>query len=227
MNFVASGELSESYAVSLFDQFRALFTTPTEAIKVEEESIPERRVRKRINPREGCRILIIDDSQTIVTALKRVLQSAGCSPITALDAASGLKLVLSHHPELIFLDIVMPGINGFAALRALRRDERTKHIPIIMMSGNEQATEQFFGARIGADDFMKKPFSRHEIFARIEHLLDENQVPRRRQPLPTLQLNDVEPAAAPAAAHPPQPQPQHRPAPTNVQQQAAALLGRT
>ncbi|MDR1889468.1 MAG: response regulator [Zoogloeaceae bacterium] len=210
--------------MSLFDQFRALFAKPRDAIEV-EESFQNRRVRPRTNPREGTRILIIDDSQTIVTALKRVLQSAGCSPITALDAASGLKLVLSHHPELIFLDIVMPGINGFAALRALRRDERTKHIPIIMMSGNEQATEQFFGARIGADDFMKKPFSRHEIFARIEQLLDENQIPRRRPvvnppaPADSVAAVPTSPSAAPVT------QPHHQP--INEHHQAAALLQRT
>lgn len=71
-------------------------------------------------------------------------------------------------------------MNGFAALRALRRDGCTWQIPVIMMSGNEKATEQFFGTRIGADDFMKKPFSRLEVFSRIEQLLDEDLVPRRR-----------------------------------------------
>ncbi|MPN41333.1 Phosphate regulon transcriptional regulatory protein PhoB [bioreactor metagenome] len=70
-------------------------------------------------------------------------------------------------------------MNGFAALRAIRRDPMTRDIPVIMMSGNEQAMEQFFGTRIGADDFMKKPFSRYEIFFRIERLLDENLIPRR------------------------------------------------
>jgi twitching motility two-component system response regulator PilH len=212
----------KGYAVSLFDQFRALFAKSSTAIEV-EASFQERRLRPRVNPREGTRILIIDDSQTIVTALKRVLQSAGCAPITALDAASGLKLVLTHHPELIFLDIVMPGINGFAALRALRRDNRTKHIPIIMMSGNEQATAQFFGSRIGADDFMKKPFSREEIFARIERLLDENQAPRRRPSEEELHASIDNASAVPAAQPQPRPQPQRHP-PTNEHRQAAALL---
>jgi len=73
----------------------------------------------------------------------------------------------------------LPGMNGFAALRLLRRDPITRDVPIIMISGNEQATEQFFGTRIGADDFMKKPFSRFEVFARIERLLDSNCVPHR------------------------------------------------
>jgi len=136
-------------------------------------------MRPRVNAREGTRVLVIDDSITIVTVFKKILRSAGYVTLEALDAEHGVKIARSENPELIFLDIVLPGMNGFAALRTLRRDPATQDIPIIMISGNEQATEQFFGTRIGADDFMKKPFSRYEIFARIERLLDENQIPRR------------------------------------------------
>ena len=68
-----------------------------------------------------------------------------------------------------------------AALRIMRRDPATRDIPVIMISGNEHATEQFYAQRIGADDFMKKPFSRSEVFARIEKLLDADRVPKRRE----------------------------------------------
>jgi len=143
---------------------------------------PERRGKERINAREGTRVLIIDDSKTIVTVLKKFLRSAGYETLEALDAESGLAQLHAQPPELIFLDIVLPGINGFAALRAIRRDPATRDIPVIMMSGNEQAMEQFFGTRIGADDFMKKPFSRYEVFFRIERLLDHDLIPRRAKP---------------------------------------------
>jgi len=65
---------------------------------------------------------------------------------------------------------VMPGMNGFAVLRALRREPMTHDIPIVMISGNLQATEQFYVQRFGADDFMKKPFGRGEVFARLQEL---------------------------------------------------------
>jgi twitching motility two-component system response regulator PilH len=143
------------------------------------EAVTERRKRVRVNAREGTKVLIIDDSKTIVMALKKFLRSAGYETLEALYAESGLALMQEQKPELVFLDIVLPGMNGFAALRTIRRDPQLRDIPVIMMSGNEQAMEQFFGTRIGADDFMKKPFSRYEIFFRIERLLDENLVPRR------------------------------------------------
>lgn len=98
---------------------------------------------------------------------------------TASDAESGLAKIAANPPEIIFLDIVLPGINGFEALRRIRRDPVSKDIPVIMMSGNEQATEQFYAQRIGADDFMKKPFSRFEVFARVEKLLDGEAAPKR------------------------------------------------
>lgn len=178
--------------MGILEQLRALFgreersPSPPEALP--ELGLGERRTRQRVNAREGTRVLIIDDSKTIVTVLRKFLRSAGYETLEALDAESGLSQMQHQPPELIFLDIMLPGMNGFAALRAIRRDPRTRDIPVIMMSGNEQAMEQFFGTRIGADDFMKKPFSRHEVFFRIERLLDEHFVPRRVEPRP------VEPA---------------------------------
>jgi len=146
---------------------------------VPDTSGPERRERPRQNARPGTRMLVIDDSATIVALLSRMLRQNGYEVLEAADAEQGLELARSQAPELVFLDIVLPGMDGFAALRQLRRDPITREIPVIMISGNEQATEQFYVHRIGADDFMKKPFSRGEVFARIERLLDAQQVPRR------------------------------------------------
>jgi len=176
--------------VGLFDQIRKLFAgnqqVPADPVSRQplapEQATTERRQHPRINAREGTRVLVIDDSKTIVTVLRKFLRSAGYEVYEAFDAESGLAIMQAQQPELVFLDIVLPGMNGFAALRAIRRDPALRDTPIIMMSGNEQAMEQFFGTRIGADDFMKKPFSRHEAFFRIERLLDANFIPRRAKP---------------------------------------------
>ena len=143
-----------------------------------EHDGPERRGRNRRNARAGSRMLVIDDSPTIVALLKRMLQQNHYEVLEAFDAESGIEIARREVPDLIFLDIVLPGMDGFNALRTLRRDPATRDVPIIMISGNAQATEQFYVQRIGADDFMKKPFSRAEVFSRIEHLLDEQGVPR-------------------------------------------------
>ena len=143
-----------------------------------EHDGPERRGRNRRNARAGSRMLVIDDSPTIVALLKRMLQQNQYEVLEAFDAESGIEIARREVPDLIFLDIVLPGMDGFNALRTLRRDPATRDVPIIMISGNAQATEQFYVQRIGADDFMKKPFSRAEVFSRIEPLLDDDLIPR-------------------------------------------------
>jgi len=143
---------------------------PVREVEVEPEFLrqEERRQHERTNARRGTRALIIDDSPTVLAVFRKIL---------------GIELARSQHPDLIFLDIVLPGMNGFAALRTMRKDPLTSQIPIIMISGNEQATEQFYADRIGADDFMKKPFSRDEVFARIEQLLDADLRPKSKRSL--------------------------------------------
>jgi DNA-binding response OmpR family regulator len=171
--------------VGIFGLFRALFRSEPDELPVLHGSTePERRSKDRVEAREGTRVLIIDDSKTVVMAIKKLLRSVGYETLEAFDAETGLGMIHEHSPELIFLDIMLPGMNGFAALRMIRRDPLTRDIPVIMMSGNEQAMEQFYGSRIGADDFMKKPFSRDELFFRIDALLDKNGVPRRPKVVP-------------------------------------------
>lgn len=134
-------------------------------------TVLDRRRKTRTTPAPDTRILIIDDSRTIVAVLGKMLRQGGYQVLSALDAETGIELALNEKPQLIFLDIVLPGMNGFAALRVLRRESVTHGTPIIMMSGNMQATEQFYAQKHGADDFLKKPFPRAELFHRIERLL--------------------------------------------------------
>lgn len=170
--------------MSIFDRLRTIFNKPatnepTATSASASSAQVERRRNIRHNPKAGTRILIIDDSPTVIYAFKKILQSSQMVLLEALDAESGIVIAREQKPDLIFLDIVLPGMNGFAALRAMRRDPLTQSIPIIMISSNEQATEQFFGSKIGADDFLKKPFTRPEVFNHIANLLDEGGTPRR------------------------------------------------
>lgn len=151
---------------------------------------PERRSGERVNAREGLRVLIIDDSTTILAVLGKMLRQNGYDVAGAPDAETGIPLARTFKPDLIYLDIVLPGMNGFDALRTLRREDTTRETPIIMISGNVQATEQFYVKRIGADDFMKKPFGRGEVFGRIQDMVESGRLPPRATPMPELLSDD-------------------------------------
>ncbi len=139
----------------------------------------DRREADRVQAPVGTRMLVVDDSSTIRAVLAKMLIQDGYTVLKAADGESALETARDELPDLIFLDIVLPQMNGFAVLRALRRDERTRKIPIVMISGNLQATEQFYVQRFGADDFMKKPFGRAEVFSRIQALVESGRLPER------------------------------------------------
>lgn len=128
----------------------------------------------------GARMLVVDDSPTICAVLGKMLGHEGYAVSKATDGESAIQLARDEQPALIFLDIVLPGMNGFAVLRALRHDPQTRHIPIVMISGNQQATEQFYVQRFGADDFMKKPFGRDEVCKRIGQLVQSGRLIARK-----------------------------------------------
>ncbi len=154
--------------------FFSFFKRPPTATSSRDNQ-SERRTKPRRDPHIGTRILVIDDSITIIAALRSMLtQQSKHIVLEALDAEKGIQMAINDMPDLIFLDLILPGMNGFTALRKLRQNEITREIPIIVMSGNEQAIEEFYVQRIGADDFMKKPFSRAEVYARIERLIGDN-----------------------------------------------------
>ncbi|MFC5435489.1 PleD family two-component system response regulator [Rhodanobacter umsongensis] len=128
----------------------------------------------------GSRVLVVDDSPTICAVLGKMLGIEGYLVSRANDGDNAIQLARDEQPALIFLDIVLPGMNGFAVLRALRHDPLTRHIPIVMISGNQQATEQFYVQRFGADDFMKKPFGRDEVCKRIGQLVQSGRLAARK-----------------------------------------------
>jgi CheY-like chemotaxis protein len=135
--------------------------------------------RHLVQAAKGLRTLVVDDSPTIRAVLGKMLEQEGYGVQKALDGESALELAKTEQPELIFLDVVLPGINGFAVLRALRHDPLTQHIPIVMISGNQQATEQFYVQRFGADDFIKKPFGLGEVQQSIDQLVRAERLPAR------------------------------------------------
>jgi CheY-like chemotaxis protein len=153
------------------------------------EGVPHGRT---LQAAAGTRMLVVDDSPTIRAVLGKMLGQEGYAVQKAVDGESALELAKTDQPDMIFLDIVLPGINGFAVLRNLRHDPLTRHIPIVMISGNQQATEQFYVQRFGADDFIKKPFGLRELQQSIHRLVQAGRLPARI-PAPVLSETAVSP----------------------------------
>ncbi len=119
------------------------------------------------------RILVIDDDEAITTALRRALAFEGYTVDIALDGEEGLRKVRDAAPDLIILDILMPGIDGFEVCRRLRAGDDT---PILMLTARDDVADRVRGLDAGADDYLVKPFAPDELLARVRALL------RRREP---------------------------------------------
>jgi len=116
-------------------------------------------------------ILIVEDSETMREMLKATISSFG-DIIEAENGKTGLELALKHLPSLILLDVVLPDIDGFKVCKGLKKDERTKHIPVIVMTGMEGAKPEIQGLNLGAADFVRKPFETAVVRARVNTQLD-------------------------------------------------------
>lgn len=183
--------------MSIFDKVRRLLgappaaaPSPASAASAASPPATDRRRAGRPEASPGLRVLIVDDSATIVAVLGKMLRQNNFVTSGAGDAETGIAAALREVPDLIFLDIVLPGMSGFNALRQLRRDPATKDVPIIMISGNVQATEQFYVQRIGADDFMRKPFGRSDVFSRVQRLVENGRLPSHAAPSAELLTDD-------------------------------------
>jgi DNA-binding response OmpR family regulator len=116
-------------------------------------------------------ILVIDDLPENVFMLQDRLENEGYNIITAYDGKSGIEKVRSELPDLILLDIMMPGITGIEVCKILVNDESTKHIPIILVTAKAGAEDTKEGLEAGAFDYIKKPFNRVELLARVQSAL--------------------------------------------------------
>jgi len=117
------------------------------------------------------KILVIDDHPDNVFILQDRLEREGFEVITAYDGESGINKAIEELPDLILLDIMMPGISGFDVCKTVVNDERTRDIPIILVTALTDAKDLKEGLQLGAYDYIKKPFNKTELIARINSAL--------------------------------------------------------
>lgn len=115
-------------------------------------------------------VLIIDDSPTEAEVVRNMLSSEGYEVLWADAAEKGIRMALEHMPDVILMDVVMPGMSGFQATRKLTRNPQTKDIPILMLTTKDQETDKIWGLRNGASRYMVKPPEREELLAEIREL---------------------------------------------------------
>lgn len=114
------------------------------------------------------KILIVEDEPSIRELIKMTLQGAGYSVIyEAVDGEEGLSFARSRQPNLILLDLMLPGIDGLTVCRRLKADENTSNIPIIMLTAKSEESDVVLGLEMGASDYVTKPFSRKILTARV------------------------------------------------------------
>ncbi len=136
-------------------------------------------------------ILVVDDEDEIVQFVQDALEDEGYAVWTAFDGATAMKEARERHPDLVILDIMLPGCDGFAVCKELRED---LDIPILFLSAKQSDADKVWGFRVGADDYVMKPFSIKELIARVEaHLRRQRRAQaRNRQPRQAMQLRSGE-----------------------------------
>jgi DNA-binding response OmpR family regulator len=121
-------------------------------------------------------ILIIDDEPDLVKLLDYHLTRSDYAVISARDGESGFAMARKHLPDLIILDVMMPGADGFDVCRRLRAEPATARVPLLMLTARAEESDRILGLELGADDYVTKPFSVREIVARVKALLRRAEV---------------------------------------------------
>jgi twitching motility two-component system response regulator PilH len=117
------------------------------------------------------KIMIVDDSPTERAVMERMLRKGGYEVLMVASGEAAVERSAAELPDVILMDVVMPGLNGFQATRLITREERTKHIPVVICSTKDADTDVIWGLRQGAKDYLVKPVNERELLEKIRLLV--------------------------------------------------------
>ncbi len=117
---------------------------------------------------EGIKVVVIDDSKTIRRTAETLLKKAGCEVITATDGFESLSKVMEYQPNIIFVDIMMPRLDGYQTCALIKNNQAFKKIPVVMLSSKDGLFERARSRIVGAEHYMTKPFTREELLSTIK-----------------------------------------------------------
>ncbi|HKZ17579.1 MAG TPA: response regulator transcription factor [Geobacteraceae bacterium] len=116
-------------------------------------------------------VLVIEDEKDLADLISFNLENEGYRVVTAMDGTAGLESARNSLPDLILLDLMLPGITGIEICKILRRNEKTSKIPVIMLTAKSEEIDRVVGFEVGADDYVVKPFSNRELMLRVKAVL--------------------------------------------------------
>src|SRR5262245_17004625 len=119
----------------------------------------------------ATRVLVVDDEKDILELVRYHAQKEGFECLPARDGATALRLAREHRPDVVILDLMLPGLDGLEVCRQLRQDPATRRLPIIMLTAKAEEVDRVVGLELGADDYVVKPFSPRELMARVRAVL--------------------------------------------------------
>ena len=113
------------------------------------------------------KVMVVDDAFSELKVMESILKHGGCDVLTYIDGAGFEDKAALEHPDVILLDVVMPKRNGYEILRALKKDARTKQIPVVVVTSKNQQSDKDWARRQGADDYVTKPFTDADLLAAV------------------------------------------------------------
>src|SRR5690554_1800070 len=116
----------------------------------------------------GLKIMLIDDSRTIRRSAETMLSKEGCEVITANDGFEALALIHQHEPDLIFVDIMMPRLDGYQTCAIIKNNARFKNVPVVMLTSKDGLFDKARGRIVGSDHYLTKPFTRDELLSAVQ-----------------------------------------------------------
>ena len=144
-----------------------------------------------------ARVLVVDDEPDILSILVYQLSKEGYRVSTAVNGQAAISTAIEERPDLVVLDLMLPGIDGYEVLTRLRQNERTATIPVILLTAKREEEERLRGFEVGADDYVTKPFSPRELVLRVQALLRRTHA----EPVAASQAIRVGPVELDQAAH--------------------------
>ncbi len=120
------------------------------------------------SPLEGLKVLVIDDSKTIRRTAETLLKREGCDVVTAEDGFDALAKVADHEPDIVFVDIMMPRLDGYQTCSLIKNNRAFSSIPVIMLSSKDGLFDRARGRIVGSEEYLTKPFTKDELLEAIE-----------------------------------------------------------